>query len=178
MRSALAGVLAAALLFGGCSAATRDGVDGTPAGSELWRTAALRDVVTGEEFRIMDLEGKVVAIEVMAIWCATCRTQQLEARAALDTLGSSDVAYISLDVDPNERAEDLAEYARREGFDWRFAVAEPEVLRSLVATFGDQILSPPSTPLVILNPEGRVVEQHIGVTGARALVALFEEHLP
>jgi thiol-disulfide isomerase/thioredoxin len=178
VRSALAGILAAALVFVGCSAATGDGAEGTPAGTELWRTAALRDVVTGEEFRITDLEGKVVAIEAMAIWCSTCRTQQLEAQAALDTLGSSDVAYISLDVDPNERAQDLAEYAHREGFDWRFAVASPEVSRSLAATFGDQILSPPATPLVILDPEGQVVEQHIGITGARELAALFQEHLP
>ena len=178
MRSASAALLAVVLLVSACSAASTDGAGDAAIGNELWRSATLRDVVTGEEFRIKDLEGKVVAIEAMAIWCSTCRTQQLEAQAALDTLGSSDVAYISLDVDPNERAEDLAEYARREGFDWRFAVASPEVSRSLVATFGDQILSPPSTPLVILDPEGRVVEQHIGVTGARALVALFEEHLP
>ncbi len=178
MRSVLAGLLTAALVFVGCSAAIGDGADGAATGTELWRTAALRDVVTGEEFRITDLEGKVVAIEVMAIWCSTCRTQQLEAQTALETLGSSDVAYISLDIDPNERAEDLAEYARGEGFDWRFAVASPEVSRSLVATFGDQILSPPSTPLVILDADGQVVEQHIGITGARALVALFEEHLP
>jgi thiol-disulfide isomerase/thioredoxin len=178
MRSVLAGLVAAALLFAGCSAAVGDPSGERDTTAEPWRTAALRDVVTGEEFSIEELKGKVVAIETMAIWCVTCRIQQLEAQTALETLGSSDVAYVSLAIDPNERAEDLAEYARREGFDWRFAIASPEVSRSLVATFGDQILSPPSTPLVILDPQGQVVEQHIGITGARALVALFQEHLP
>jgi thiol-disulfide isomerase/thioredoxin len=140
--------------------------------------ASLRDVVTGEEFRIADLQGKVVVIEAMAIWCTTCRVQQGEAQAALAEVASADVVYISLDVDPNERAEDLAEYARREGFDWRFVVASAEVSRSLAVTFGDQILSPPATPIVILGPDGQLIEKHTGIKGAGDLAALIEEHLP
>jgi thiol-disulfide isomerase/thioredoxin len=140
--------------------------------------ASLRDVVTGEEFRIADLQGKVVVIEAMAIWCTTCRFQQLEAQAALDQIASPDVVYISLDVDPNERAEELAEYARREGFEWRFVVAPAEVSRSLAATFGDQILSPPATPLVALDPDGQLIEKHTGIKSAVDLAALIQEHLP
>jgi thiol-disulfide isomerase/thioredoxin len=134
--------------------------------------------VSGTEFRIADFEGKVVAIETMAIWCLNCRAQQTEARAALERLDSPDLVYLSLDVDPNEPAAALADYARREGFGWRFAVAPPEVSRSLAATFGDQILSPPSTPLLVLDPDGQVVEQHLGIKSAADMVALFEEHLP
>jgi thiol-disulfide isomerase/thioredoxin len=161
MRS-LAALAALAILVAACSGG---GGPSKSAGtsSEAWRTASLRDVVTGEEFRISDLEGKVVAIEAMAIWCSTCRIQQGEAQAALDQVGSADVVYISLDVDPNEREADLAAYSEREGFTWRFAVASPEVSRSLAATFGDQILSPPATPLVILGPDGTLIEKHIGI---------------
>jgi hypothetical protein len=74
-------------------------------------------------------------------------------------------------------AEDLAEYARREGFGWRFVVAAPEVSRSLAATFGDQIQSPPASPLVVLGPEGEVIEKHIGIKSAADVAALLEEHL-
>jgi thiol-disulfide isomerase/thioredoxin len=177
MRSVFALLLIGTFMVGACS--TSDGrVDSASAGSEPWRTAALRDVVTGEEFRIKDLEGKVVAIEAMAIWCINCRMQQLEARATLEDVGSPDVVYVSLDVDPNERAEDLADYARREGFGWRFVISSPEVSRSLAATFGDQILSPPATPLVLLGPDGQLIEKHVGIKGADDLAALIEEHLP
>jgi hypothetical protein len=169
-------LLALALAASACSPASNEPSD--DAGAEAWRTTSLRDVVTGEEFRIQDLEGKVVAIEAMAIWCSTCRIQQGEAHAALAEVDSPDVVYISLDVDPNERQEDLADYASREGFGWRFAVAPPEVSRSLAATFGDQILSPPATPLVILGPDGELIEKHVGIKGAGDLAALFEEHLP
>jgi thiol-disulfide isomerase/thioredoxin len=138
----------------------------------------LRDVVSGEQFRIVDLQGKVVAIEAMAIWCSNCRVQQGEAQAALAQVGSPNVVYISLDVDPNERGADLADYARREGFTWRFVVASPEVSRLLAATFGDQILSPPATPLVILGPDGELIEKHTGIKSAGDLAALIEENLP
>jgi thiol-disulfide isomerase/thioredoxin len=178
MRVVVALVLAVALAAAACSTSTRDGAGETSAGSEPWRTATLRDVVSGQEFRIKDLEGKVVAIEAMAIWCTTCRIQQLEAQAALEAVNSPDVVYVSLDVDPNERAEDLVDYARRQGFTWRFAVAPPEMSRSLAATFGDQVLSPPATPVVLLGPDGSVIEMHTGIKGAGDLAALMEAHLP
>jgi thiol-disulfide isomerase/thioredoxin len=177
MRSLAATFLAVTLLTAACSTGSGQG-QGVASEDAAWRTATLRDVVSGEEFRIADLRGKVVAIEAMAIWCTTCRVQQGEARAALEQVASPDVVYISLDVDPNERAEDLAEYARGEGFMWRFAVASPELSRSLAASFGDQILSPPATPLVVLGPDGELIETHIGIKGADDLAALFEEHLP
>ncbi len=178
MRLVSATLLAVALLVSACSVASTDGAGDALTGNELWRTATLRDVVTGQEFRIKDLEGKVVAIEAMAIWCINCRAQQLEAQAAIDQVASPDVVYISLDVDPNQRAEDLAEYARLEAFGWRFVVARPEVSRSLAATFGDQILSPAATPLVVLGPDGQLIEKHTGIKGAADLAALLEEHRP
>jgi thiol-disulfide isomerase/thioredoxin len=142
---------------------------------EVWRAATLRDVATGEEFSISDLRGKVVAIAGMATWCVNCRAQHGETRAALEHLASPDIVYISLAVDPNEREADLAAYAARGGYHWRFAVASPEMSRSLAAAFGDQILSPPATPLVVLGPDGGLFAMHTGIKGSDDLVALLEE---
>jgi thiol-disulfide isomerase/thioredoxin len=177
MRTLVTTFVAIALVAGACSTGGAQNPN-TGAVDDAWRTALLRDVVTGDEFRITDLEGKVVAIEAMAIWCSTCRIQQGEAQAALEEVDSPDVVYISLDVDSNERAEELAQYADREGFSWRFVVASPEVSRSLAATFGDQVLSPPATPLVILGRDGELIEKHIGIKSAGDLAALLEENLP
>lgn len=177
MRYSAAALGVFAILVAACSSGGGSGPSTGPA-DEAWRIASLRDVVSGEEFRVDDLDGKVVVIEAMAIWCINCRVQQGEAQAALEQVASPDVVYISLDVDPNERAEDLAQYAQREGFGWRFVVASREVSRSLAATFGDQILSPPATPLVIIGPGGALIEKHIGIKSASDLAALFEEHLP
>jgi multidrug efflux pump subunit AcrA (membrane-fusion protein) len=104
--------------------------------------------------------------------------QQAEVAEALKRLDRPDIAYVSLDVDPNERAADLAEYADRSGYDWSFAIATADVARSLASTFGDQVLSPPSTPLIVIAPSGEVVDHHFGIRNAGQLVEQFGAHLP
>ncbi len=152
--------------------ATADPTENLPA----WMTTTLRAVGTDTDFTIAGLRGQVVAIEPMAIWCVNCRHQQREARAALAQLSPDAVFYLSLEVDSNERATELAEYAVNQEFDWHFAIAPPEVSRSLADSFGPQILSPPSTPLIIVAPNGTVVEQHFGYIGADELAQLLREH--
>lgn len=153
---------------------------GTPAPDtdSTWRTASLVDARTGELFTVEGLKGKLVAIEPMAIWCSNCRLQQHEAVTALAAVASESLVYIGVDVDPNEQADALAAYAKEQGFDWTFTVAAKDVARSLAAEFGDQVLSPPSTPLILLRPDGSVIESHFGIRRAAELEALFREHLP
>jgi thiol-disulfide isomerase/thioredoxin len=164
------------VLVAGCSSS--GGVGEADEDAPVWSTTPLRDVRTGESFRIADLAGKVVVIEPMAIWCTTCRTQQREAAAALARLPRESVAYISLDVDPNERDADLANYANQQGFDWRFAIASRDVARSLVDSFGPQVLSPPSTPGIVVTPAGDVQPVSFGVKSADRLYAELRELLP
>ncbi len=173
--------LLVALLFAAVACSPGGGaVESTTSSGEAaaWRTAPLRDVRTGETFRIDDLQGALVVIEPMAIWCTTCRAQQREAAAALSEVGGDDVVYISLGVDPNEAEADLARYADEQGFGWRFAVASPQVARSLADSFGEQVLSPPSTPGIIVRPDGAVEGVSFGIKKAEQLVAEFREHAP
>jgi hypothetical protein len=177
--AAFAAVAALALATAACSP---DGGAVTPSTAPVpaaaWRTTPLTDVRTGETFTIDGLAGKLVAIEPMAIWCSNCRIQQTEAATALAAVASDDLVYLALDVDPNERPADLAAYSAEEGFDWPYAVASVDVARSLAAEFGDQVLSPPSTPLILLGPDGELIEQHVGIRRAAELEALFRQHLP
>lgn len=169
-------VLAAVVVLVAAACTPGGGEPPATTGDEAWRTTELVDTRTGESFSIAGLGGKLVALEPMAVWCSTCRTQQFEAKDALAQLGDPDIIYISIGVDPNERPEDLARYADRWGFDWRFVVAPTDVARSLARTFGDQVLSPPSTPLILVGPDGSVVASQFGIHGAADLVALFSEH--
>jgi thiol-disulfide isomerase/thioredoxin len=148
------------------------------AAEAAWLTRGLVDVRSGERFAIADLAGKVVVIEPMAIWCTNCARQQQEAAEALAVLSSDDVAYVSLDVDPSERAEDLAAYADERGFDWRFAVADRAMSRALAEAFGDQVLSPPSTPKILVAPDGRVEGPRFGIDDASAIEAELRDLLP
>lgn len=144
---------------------------------EPWRTAEMVDVRTGETLTINQLSGQLVIIEPMAIWCSSCRFQQNEVRKALESLGREDVVFISLDVDPNESEPALARYAEELGFPWRFVVATRELSRSLADTFGVQVLSPPSTPKILVAPDG-TAEVSFGIKRAAELEANFTVRLP
>jgi thiol-disulfide isomerase/thioredoxin len=141
-----------------------------------WATAALVDVSTGETFRIADHAGKVIIIETMAIWCLNCRAQQRDVQSALQELDPDTVVYIVLDVDPNEDGASLAKYRELNGFDGRYAVAEASVARALAAEFGDQVLNPPSTPVVFIGTDGRVTLTEFGHKSRDELIALATAH--
>lgn len=141
-----------------------------------WATAPLVDVATGETFRIADYAGRVIIFETMAIWCPNCRAQQADVKAALQELPADSVVYIVLDVDPNEDAASLAAYRERHGFEGRYAIAGTVVARALAAEFGDQILNPPSTPIVLIGTDGRVTLTEFGHKSTPELVEMARLH--
>jgi hypothetical protein len=110
---------------------------------------ALTDVRSGETFTLAELaaDGPVL-VETMAIWCVNCLGQQREVVGAHDLVAFDSV---SIDVDPNERADDLAAYAEREGFDWRFAVADTALATTLRDRFSPAVLNPPSMPKLLIR---------------------------
>lgn len=109
----------------------------------------LVDVRTGETFLLGELAAeKPVVIEAMAIWCANCRAQQREVVRAHDL---ADFHSVGIDVDPNERPGDLAEYAEREGFDWRFVMADAQLVDLLADRFGFAVTNPPSMPTFVAS---------------------------
>jgi thiol-disulfide isomerase/thioredoxin len=151
-----------------------------PAGAILtqpWATATLTDVRSGQPFRIADLVAgnRVVFLETMAIWCTKCRAQQEEAVAALRRLDPATVAWVAIDVESSESADALARYSEQHGFDFAYAVADRELARALVESFGDTILNPPSVNVVVIGTDGRVTAGR-GHKSADEIVALAAEH--
>lgn len=126
---------------------------GKPVDAQLLATP-LRDARTGEAFTLADLRGKVVVIEGMAVWCPVCTEQQKNIRDALPGLGDG-AAVVSLDTDPNENDAIVKRYAEQQGWTWRFAVAPRAFAQSLATVFGTAFLSPPSTPLLMIDTTGQ-----------------------
>jgi len=121
-------------------------------------------------------DGRVVFLETMAIWCTNCRRQQGDVVVALSKLDPARVTWIGVDVDASESAEALADYSRTLGFDWPFVVAGPDLARALAAEFGDQVLSPPSTPIVVIGTDGRVTLTEFGHKSVDRIVQLAIEY--
>jgi thiol-disulfide isomerase/thioredoxin len=130
----------------------------------------LVDVRSGATFTLGELAAdKPVLVEAMAIWCTTCLAQQ---REVVDAHQLADFHSVGIDVDPSERAADLAEYAEREGFDWRFAMADQELVQLLTERYGFGVTNPPSTPTFVVTADGGVRALEFGrVRSAEELVA-------
>lgn len=95
-----------------------------------------------------------------------------------DTLPSlgPDVLMVSVDVDTTENADQLRRFADQHGFAWRLAIAPREMLVELQRAYGTQFLTPPSEPMLIVDPKGEahlVPFGHRDANRLRALVAQY-----
>lgn len=133
----------------------------------------LVDVRTGEPFTLRELaEEQPVLLETMAVWCVTCLRQQREVVLAHE---EADFHSVGIGIDPNEKAEDLARYAERQGFDWRFVKADAELVALLRDAFGVAATNPPSTPTFVVTADGIRPLSFGQVRSARGLLAELRE---
>lgn len=142
-----------------------------------WLQAPLTDVRSGEEFTLADFQGRVVLVEMMAVWCPKCLDQQLYMSALQQQVDNPDLVLVSLDIDPTESAEFLQSYVERQGFTWSFALAPPEVAREIASLYGNQFLNPPSTPMLLIDREGIVHPLEFGIKNEDALLRSLENYL-
>ena len=143
-----------------------------------WAAAPLTDVSTGRAFTISELQGKVVLVETMAIWCPTCRRQQGEVQAMHELLGErADLVSVTLDIDPNEKAETLKAYVAKHGFDGLYAVASADMAREIGLQLGSQFLNPPAAPMFVIDRAGQPQPLPFGVKSAQALADALKPFL-
>jgi thiol-disulfide isomerase/thioredoxin len=132
-----------------------------PAGDEAmhtgpaWFDIALKDVNSGQTFKLSDFKGQIVLVEGMAAWCTNCLRQQRELVNLHAQIGDAAIS-IAIDVDLNEDEALLRQHAGRNGFDWRYAIATPELAQALADEFGNRFLNPPSVPMFLIDKEGSV----------------------
>lgn len=138
----------------------------------------LTDAASGETFTIGGLHGQVALVETLAMWCSNCMRQQQQVVRLHELLGErEDFVSLGLDIDPNERLEDLQAYVQSNGFDWKYAVAPGEMAGEIGRLYGDQFLNPPSTPMFVIDRSGQVHPLPFGIKSAEELQAALEPFL-
>ena len=135
----------------------------------------LTNAKTGESFTLSDFAGKTVSVEPMSITCSSCKKQHKNSKQAYEQLSDSEYVFLSLSIDQGLSDEKLAEFAKSEGFDWKFAVATPDMTRALNAKFGQTAFNTASTPHFIISPNGEISELSTGFKEPAALVAKLEQ---
>lgn len=146
--------------------------------SPAWYSVQLIDVNTGESFTINDLKGRVILVETMAVWCSNCLRQQKEVKVLHESLGErDDFVSLGIDIDQNEDADKLQSFTASNGFDWLYVVAPAEVSREIASLYGAQFLSPPSTPMLIIDRKGVAHPLPFGVKSAEDLMEALQPFL-
>jgi hypothetical protein len=146
--------------------------------SPAWFGISLTNVRTNEAFTIEDLNGKVVLVETMAVWCSNCLKQQGQVKDLHSLLGDrDDFVSIGLDIDPNEDASALKSYVESNGFGWLYAVPPADVSREIASLYGDQFLNPPSTPMLVIDRHGVAHPLPFGIKSADDLLNFIQPFL-
>ena len=144
----------------------------------VWFSVPLTDVNSDTPFSVTDHQGKVILVETIAVWCSNCLRQQREVQMLHQVLGErDDFVSLALDIDTRETAEVLKAHTAGNGFDWLYAIAPVEVAREIGQLYGDQFLSPPSTPMLIIDRHGEVHPLPFGIKSADDLQAALEPFL-
>jgi thiol-disulfide isomerase/thioredoxin len=121
---------------------------------------------------LREYAGKVLVLNFWATWCAPCREEMPAFDRLQSRLGSAHVRFVGLTGDDATRvARFLAEHP----------VSYPILLGgdrvdSLAKALGDRDGVLPFT--VVVDPEGRVVTQHVGTYSAAELAAILHRAIP
>ena len=143
-----------------------------------WFAVDFQDAATNETFSIEDYKGKVILVETMAQWCTNCFHQQGEVRQLHESLGErDDFVSIGLDIDTNETLDALKTYVAKNGFNWKYSVASPEVTREIANLYGEQFLNPPSTPMLVIDRKGNAHPLPFGIKSAEDLEEMLKPFL-
>ena len=118
-----------------------------------WMTLTLKDLNSGQSFKLTDFQGKKILLESFAVWCPVCTSQQRNIKKLHEELGDGFVS-IALDTDPNEDEDLVKNHAQSNEFDWRYAVAPKAMTQALVDEFGIGIVSAPSAPMILICEDG------------------------
>ncbi len=136
-----------------------------------WAQTELINARTGESFRLADFAGKAVFVEPFATWCTNCRNQMNRINSIIGQPNTENYVFVALSVESGITADDLADYAERNGFNFIFAALPDTMIADLVAQFGRSITNPPSTPHFIIYPDGSVSELTTGPESAEDVLA-------
>jgi thiol-disulfide isomerase/thioredoxin len=134
----------------------------TPLPPPAWLSMELTDVSTGKSFTINDFKGKVVIVDAMAIWCPNCLRQAQHLKDLRAIYGPEDLVLVTLDIDLNENEAMLAEYAKKNGFDWPFVVAPLAMMRDIGNLYGARFMDPTLSPTLVVDRTGEVFKMGFG----------------
>jgi thiol-disulfide isomerase/thioredoxin len=133
--------------------------EATPAGPKMLPASALDaplETLEGKPFKLSDLKGKVLVLDLWATWCGPCRSSIPELVTMQKEYGPKGFEVVGLDIDPeSDTPEDVRRFAKQYEINYKLAFADRDLAISLMR--GGNI--PQS---IIVNRDGQIIEHLVG----------------
>jgi thiol-disulfide isomerase/thioredoxin len=149
-----------------------------PSGEAMMLPASALDAplktVDGKAFKLSELNGKVLVIDLWATWCGPCRYEVPELVKMQGEYGSRGFEIIGLDIDPeSDSPQAVQKFSKDFNINYKVAFAERSLAASLMR--GGNI--PQS---MVVGRDGRVILHTVGfdpVATPKRLRAAIEQAL-
>ena len=112
--------------------------------------------LSGKPRRLLEWQGRVVACNFWATWCAPCLEEMPMLSAAQQHYAEKGIMFVGIGID---NASKIAEFTRKLGISFQVLIADPSAL-DLVRRLGNSAGALPFT--VFLDRSGAIVHRKLG----------------
>ena len=123
--------------------------------------------VFGDNFSLSALQGKVVVLNFMGTWCASCIWEMGDLIELHNLYANEDVVFLSIAIEGNGTVNDVIEFKSKYCADWTFILDEDDIFSS----FEIELL--PTT--FVIDRFGVIAYSRVGLLDSNQLSNVLDE---
>jgi len=127
----------------------------------------------GNSRALADFRGKYLLLDFWGSWCPPCRAEIPHAKDAYARFRSRGFEILGMDYEQGATVDEVRSYLTANGVGWTFA--RPDSVRELIA---DRCRVNSFPTVILLDPDGRVVQTPRGALRGNALAETLDRLLP
>lgn len=127
----------------------------------------------GNSRALADFRGRYLLLDFWGSWCPPCRAEIPHAKDAYSRFRSRGFEILGMDYERGATVDQVRAYLTENGVGWTFA--RPESVRDLIV---DRFRIDSFPTVILLDPDGRVVDLPRGSLRGRALGQTLDRILP
>lgn len=129
----------------------------------------------GKKMSMNDLKGKTVLINLWATWCAPCKKEIPDLIAINNELKDKNFAMLGIQIFQRSGQQSLDDFLKTTPLSYTVLDGNQELVEAFAIAIGSQIEGIPTT--IIIDGEGKVMENFVGTKDKAGFLALINKHL-